>query len=145
MQAKIPQPHNYPSPAMTNQNDIQPHLKSERTPLFWFTSESKSISLRCGAHARSTGEPCKAKAMENGRCRNHGGMSTGAKTEEGKAAIRLALKERMKGEQGIRAKEGYRRWYESGGREKLSKATALRQWKRNPLWIHFGIIPIHLR
>ena len=83
--------------------------------------------------------------MENGRCRNHGGMSTGAKTEEGKAAIRLALNERMKGQQGIRAREGYRRWYESGGREQLSKAAALRQWKRNPLWIHFGIIPIHLR
>lgn len=130
---------------MTNQNAILPHLKTERGPLFWLTSDSKKISLRCGAHARSTGEPCKAKAMTNGRCRNHGGMSTGPKTEEGKATIRLALQERMKGEQGIRAKEGYRRWYESGGREKLSKAAALRQWRRNPLWIHFGIIPIHLR
>ncbi len=38
---------------------------------------------------------CKAKAMENGKCRNHGGLSTGAKTEAGKTAIRLALKERM--------------------------------------------------
>ena len=32
---------------------------------------------RCGAHARSTGKPCVAKAMLNGRCKNHGGMSTG--------------------------------------------------------------------
>ena len=130
---------------MTKKNDVQLQVKTERPPWFWLTSKGKSISLRCGAHARTTGEPCKAKAMENGRCRNHGGMSTGAKTEEGKAAIRLALNERMKGDQGIRAKEGYRRWYESGGREKMSKTAALRQLKRNPLWIHFRIIPIHLR
>jgi hypothetical protein len=39
---------------------------------------------RCGAYARSTGQPCKAKALPNGRCKNHGGMSTGPKTPEGK-------------------------------------------------------------
>ena len=33
--------------------------------------------------------------MVNGRCRNHGCLSTGAKTEEGKAAIRQALKKWM--------------------------------------------------
>lgn len=32
---------------------------------------------RCGAHCRSTGEPCKNYQMENGRCRMHGGKSTG--------------------------------------------------------------------
>lgn len=35
---------------------------------------------RCGAHARTTGNPCKAPAMANGRCRMHGGKSTGAPT-----------------------------------------------------------------
>lgn len=30
---------------------------------------------RCGAHARSTGEPCKAFAMANGRCAQHGGKT----------------------------------------------------------------------
>ncbi len=30
---------------------------------------------RCGAHARTTGKPCKKAAMANGRCRNHGGRS----------------------------------------------------------------------
>jgi hypothetical protein len=40
---------------------------------------------RCGARARSTGKPCQAKALKNGRCRNHGGMSTGPRTEAGKA------------------------------------------------------------
>ncbi|WP_304363861.1 HGGxSTG domain-containing protein [Jiella marina] len=32
---------------------------------------------RCGAHSRRTGEPCRAPAMTNGRCRMHGGRSTG--------------------------------------------------------------------
>jgi len=30
---------------------------------------------RCGAHARTTGKPCKKVAMVNGRCRSHGGRS----------------------------------------------------------------------
>ncbi|WP_338076379.1 HGGxSTG domain-containing protein [Bradyrhizobium diazoefficiens] len=32
---------------------------------------------RCGAHTR-TGKPCRSPAMENGRCRMHGGPSPGA-------------------------------------------------------------------
>ena len=32
---------------------------------------------RCGAHARTTGKPCRSPAMANGRCRMHGGKSTG--------------------------------------------------------------------
>jgi len=31
----------------------------------------------CGAHARTTGKPCRQPAMTNGRCRIHGGKSTG--------------------------------------------------------------------
>ena len=46
----------------------------------------------CGAYARSTGLPCRAKALENGRCRNHGGLSTGPKTAEGKYKSILNLK-----------------------------------------------------
>lgn len=34
-------------------------------------------SVRCGAHARTTGSPCASPAMENGRCRMHGGKATG--------------------------------------------------------------------
>lgn len=33
---------------------------------------------RCGAHARTTGKPCCAPAMPNGRCRMHGGKIIGA-------------------------------------------------------------------
>lgn len=33
---------------------------------------------RCGAHCRTTGQTCRNPAMANGRCRMHGGMSSGA-------------------------------------------------------------------
>jgi len=42
------------------------------------------IDLECGAKTRA-GTPCKQKAIYiNGRCKWHGGLSTGAKTKEGK-------------------------------------------------------------
>src|SRR5919198_423716 len=49
---------------------------------------------RCGAKCR-TGWPCRRRAVwdedndcpVNGRCRNHGGMSTGPKTQEGRRRI----------------------------------------------------------
>ena len=37
---------------------------------------------RCGAKTRR-GSPCQEPAMKNGRCRLHGGKSTGARTPEG--------------------------------------------------------------
>ena len=39
---------------------------------------------RCGARRRDGGD-CRQAAMVNGRCRMHGGKSTGARTEAGKA------------------------------------------------------------
>ncbi|MET0988021.1 MAG: HGGxSTG domain-containing protein [Steroidobacteraceae bacterium] len=33
------------------------------------------LSPRCGAHSRRTGQPCRAPAMKNGRCRMHGGKA----------------------------------------------------------------------
>ena len=40
---------------------------------------------RCGAYARTTGEPCKNPTMANGsrRCRMHGGKSTGPRPTSG--------------------------------------------------------------
>lgn len=38
---------------------------------------------RCKAFCRSTGRPCRALAMPSGRCRLHGGLSTGPRTPEG--------------------------------------------------------------
>ncbi|WP_313682795.1 HGGxSTG domain-containing protein [Pantoea sp.] len=55
----------------------------------------------CGATTRA-GTPCKRKDIySNGRCKFHGGMSTGAKTAEGKA----------------RQLAGYRRWLDSKVRD----------------------------
>ncbi len=46
---------------------------------------NNSVKL-CGAKARrNKHKPCTQPAMKNGRCRMHGGKSTGAKTHEGKA------------------------------------------------------------
>jgi len=47
----------------------------------------------CGAKTRR-GAPCKALALPNGRCRFHGGMSTGPKSAEGKAKALANLKNR---------------------------------------------------
>ena len=38
---------------------------------------------RCGAKTRR-GTSCQCKALSNGRCKLHGGKSTGPRTEEGK-------------------------------------------------------------
>jgi hypothetical protein len=47
-------------------------------------------AARCGARTRR-GTPCQCPAMGNGRCRLHGGLSTGAKTAEGIERIRRAV------------------------------------------------------
>jgi len=44
---------------------------------------------RCGARTRCDGE-CRQPAMKNGRCRLHGGLSTGPRTPEGLARSRRA-------------------------------------------------------
>jgi hypothetical protein len=44
---------------------------------------------RCGARTRSD-TSCQAPAMANGRCRMHGGASTGPRTAEGLARMRKA-------------------------------------------------------
>jgi len=41
---------------------------------------------RCGAHCRTTNAPCKSAAMANGRCRMHGGKSTGRPVTHGQRA-----------------------------------------------------------
>jgi len=90
--------------------------------------------VKCGAYARSTGNPCQAKALNNGRCKNHGGMSTGPKTAEGRQAIAQATRQRMASGQRIRALEGFYRWLEGDGREMLSRLAKNREkrkrWKR---------------
>ena len=47
----------------------------------------------CGARTRA-GSPCLGKARANGRCRLHGGMSTGPRTGEGRRRISEAQRRR---------------------------------------------------
>jgi hypothetical protein len=66
----------------------EPHAK--RPGLGWLKNGNRpgnwDNAPRCGAKTRA-GTPCKAAAMPNGRCRMHGGPSTGPRTKEGKARI----------------------------------------------------------
>jgi hypothetical protein len=49
-----------------------------------------SKAKRCGAKTRR-GTPCQCPGMKNGRCRLHGGLSTGPKTAEGRERSRRAV------------------------------------------------------
>ena len=49
-----------------------------------------NLAPRCGAKARTTGCPCRAPAMPNGRCRMHGGKCRGPSTPQGKARMTAA-------------------------------------------------------
>ena len=49
-----------------------------------------SNAKRCGAKKRRKEDYCRGPAMSNGRCRIHGGLSTGPKTQEGIERIRKA-------------------------------------------------------
>jgi hypothetical protein len=73
-----------------------------------------------GAYARSTGNPCQAKAMTNCRCKNHCVMSIGPKTLEGRQTIAQATRKRMVSEGCVRVLEGFYRWLDGGCREILS-------------------------
>jgi len=48
-----------------------------------------NLAPRCGAKTRG-GCACRSPAMSNGRCRMHGGASTGARTEAGLGRVRAA-------------------------------------------------------
>lgn len=53
------------------------------------SSSSAMVHPACGAKTRA-GAPCRALAMKNGRCRMHGGKSTGPKTAAGLERMRRA-------------------------------------------------------
>ena len=50
----------------------------------------------CGANTRRPDVVCKRTPLANGRCRLHGGRSTGPKTAEGRARISEAQKARWR-------------------------------------------------
>src|SRR5262249_43653877 len=49
-----------------------------------------NVAPRCGARSKRTGKPCRGAAMPNGRCKLHGGKSTGPRTPEGLERSRRA-------------------------------------------------------
>jgi hypothetical protein len=78
-----------------------------RPPPMPFPDELRS--LPCGARTRA-GAPCKLTTIyKNGRCKLHGGLSTGPKSSEGVARALENLK---------------KRWNPTNGREMLSLAEA---------------------
>jgi len=54
-------------------------------PLWHRALVAACAAPRCGACCKRTGLACQAPAMPNGRCRMHGGASTGPRTLEGLA------------------------------------------------------------
>ena len=81
------------------------------------------LKRRCGAYARSTGQPCQAKALANGRCRMHGGLSTGPRTEAGRRKIGEAARIRLAAGDQAKLLAGFRAWLE----HKVAKSIALLQ------------------
>ncbi len=59
---------------------------------------------RCGAKTRAGGQ-CKVPGMRNGRCRMHGGASTGPRTAEG-----LACSKRSRWRHGLYSAEAKAEW-----------------------------------
>ncbi len=60
---------------------------SKKNPVPWL----RDIKRRCQAKSKRTGKQCGNWAMKGKRvCRNHGGLSTGPKTETGRENIQLA-------------------------------------------------------
>src|SRR5437867_437529 len=63
---------------------LQPtRLKNENPPIGF------RVTPRCGAKTRF-GASCQGPAMRNGRCRMHGGPSTGPRTPDGLERCRMA-------------------------------------------------------
>ena len=61
------------------------HAKRKKKPILLKNGNPQGNPMnapRCGAKTRK-GTPCRSPAMANGRCRMHGGKSTGPRTPEG--------------------------------------------------------------
>jgi len=56
--------------------------------------DALKLAPKCGAFARTTGETCKNASMANGRCRMHGGKSSGRPITHGQRT-KLAKQNRL--------------------------------------------------
>lgn len=73
---------------MNTKTSNQPHVKRRGMLKNGNRSGDPSAAPRCGARTRRN-TACLAPAMRNGRCRLHGGKSTGPRTPEGVARSRV--------------------------------------------------------
>ena len=71
-----------PSPKRLLPKDIAMH-KCKPIPITHLPKRERPL---CGARTRR-GTDCQRRALDNGRCRNHGGLSTGPKTAAGRRRI----------------------------------------------------------
>lgn len=98
------------------------HHDARRT--FHDASPSKAERPRCGAKTRS-GTICRALAVwdkaaaapRNGRCRLHGGLSTGPRTQEGRQRIAAAQHKRWKDQRNFGIGRGADRAADTHGEE----------------------------
>jgi len=70
----------------------EPHENRKKPPVLLKNGNPQGNPMnapRCGAKTRQ-GKPCRSPAMKNGRCRMHGGKSTGPRTAAGLAKSRKA-------------------------------------------------------
>ncbi len=65
-------------------------MKNQPNPMHE-AREALANHPKCGAHCRTTGLPCKNAAMVNGRCRMHGGKSTGRPITHGQRTYKSKL------------------------------------------------------
>lgn len=96
-------------------DDNEPHAKRRGWLKNGNPPGDPSRAPRCGAKNRAH-NACRAPAMRNGRCRMHGGRSTGPKTAEGHKKSQSA--NLIHGEYSAQAKEQKRRF-----------VTALREFR----------------
>ena len=85
------------------------------------TGGDPSSAPRCGARTRS-GAPCRQPAMTNGRCRMHGGESTGPCTAGGLARLSLARTKHGNYGKEMRALRGLIRALRGGTKRLMERA-----------------------
>jgi hypothetical protein len=69
--------------------EVRPHVPWSHRLKNGAPAGNPTLAPRCGARTRA-GTACRQPAMRNGRCRLHGGNSTGPRTEGGVARLRAA-------------------------------------------------------
>jgi hypothetical protein len=62
----------YRKPSAWQKSEVWRQIGSEAIRAF---NARRHLLPKCGAHAKSTGEPCRNLALANGRCRVHGGRT----------------------------------------------------------------------